>query len=91
MTADFESASLGSIPSRTYFKKRFRVVFIYIIFDNIMYYLDQLTCILVNLERLADLGIVIEMNFLAISHVKLSLELNLCIKSIILHLLNSLG
>ena len=35
------------------------------IFDNIMYYLDQLTCILVNLERLADLGIVIEMNFLA--------------------------
>ena len=35
-----------------------------------MYYLDQLTCILVNLERLADLGIVIEMNFLAISHVK---------------------
>ena len=35
-----------------------------------MYYLDQLTCILVNLERLADLGIVIEMNFLDISHVK---------------------
>ena len=35
-----------------------------------MYYLHQLTCILVNLERLADLGIVIEMNFLAISHVK---------------------
>ena len=31
------------------------------------------------------------LSFLAISHVKLSLELNLCIEFIILHLLNIVG